>query len=456
MTKQNDTMMRTEKISVLMLKMAIPSIIAQVINILYNIVDRIYIGHIPNASADALTGVGVAFPIVTFISAFSAFVGAGGAPLSAIWQGRGDNKKAEKILGNGVTMLLFFSVALMMVFYVFMKPMLYMFGASDATIGYGVTYVSIYLIGTLFVELALGLNPYIISQGAAKTGMQSVIIGAAVNIALDPVFIFVLNMGVAGAAWATVISQFISAVWVVGFLCGRKAVLKIKLKNLKPDFKIIKRISALGISPFVMRSTESMVSIALNSGMQTFGGDLYVGSITIMQSVIQFLSAPLSGFTQGVQPIISYNFGAGMFERVQKAYRSMIAICFGFSFVVTALIMIFPEFTAGIFTNSADLIALCGQKMPLFISGMLIFGVQMGIQPTFMALGQAKISLFIASLRKLILLIPLAVILPRFFGTTGVYVSEPVSDIISAVTAAMLFFTHIKRILSKDTLDRIK
>ncbi len=451
-----EDIMGTEKISVLMTKMAIPSVIAQVINILYNIVDRIYIGHIPNASADALTGVGVAFPIVTFISAFSAFVGAGGAPLSAIWQGKGDKDKAEKILGNGVTMLIFFTAVLMLVFYAFMKPLLYMFGASDATIGYGVTYISIYLIGTLFVELALGLNPYIISQGAAKTGMVSVIIGAAINIALDPVFIFVFDMGVAGAAVATIISQFVSAVWVVGFLVSKKAVLKIKLKNLKPDFKIMKRISALGVSPFVMRSTESLVSIALNSGMQTYGGDLYVGSITIMQSVMQFFSAPLGGFTQGVQPIISYNFGAGKFDRVKKTYRSMIAICAVFSLVGAALIMVFPQFFAGMFTNSAELIALCGRRMPLFISGMLLFGVQMGIQPTFMALGQAKISLFIAALRKIILLIPLAVILPVFFGTEGVYISEPISDFASAAVAMILFFVNIKKILTKDSLDKIQ
>lgn len=451
-----EDIMGTEKISVLMTKMAIPSVIAQVINILYNIVDRIYIGHIPNASADALTGVGVAFPIVTFISAFCTFVGAGGAPLSAIWQGKGDKERAEKILGNGVTMLIFFTAALMIIFYALMKPLLYMFGASDTTIGYGVTYISIYLVGTLFVELALGLNPYIISQGAAKTGMISVIIGAVINIALDPLFIFVLDMGVAGAALATIISQFVSAVWVVGFLVSKKAILKIKLKNLKPDFKIIKSISALGISPFVMRSTESLVSIVLNSGMQTYGGDLYVGSITIMQSVMQLLSAPLGGFTQGVQPIISYNFGAGKFDRVKRTYRSMILVCLGFSLVGTALVMIVPEFFAGMFTNSKELIALCGQKMPLFISGMLLFGAQMGIQPTFMALGQAKISLFIAALRKIILLVPLAVILPIFFGTNGVYTAEPISDFASATAAVILFFVNIKKILTKESLDKIQ
>lgn len=445
-----------EKLSGLMVKMAVPSVIAQVINILYNIVDRVYIGHIPDASSDALTGVGVVFPIVTFISAFSAFVGSGGAPLSAIWQGKGDHDRAEKILGNGVTLLIFFSAALMIVFSVFAEPLLYLFGASDATVGYGKTYILIYLTGTLFVELALGLNPYIIAQGAAKTGMMSVVIGAVINIVLDPVFIFVFDMGVAGAAVATVISQLVSAAWVVGFLMSKKALLKIRLKNLKPDFSIIKKVSALGVSPFVMRSTESLVGIVLNSGMQRYGGDLYVGSITIMQSILQFFSAPLSGFTQGIQPIISYNFGAGKFDRAKKTYRSMILISGAFSFIGTVIIMAFPRLFAAMFTNSGELIDLCGAKMPLFICGMLLFGLQMGIQPTFMALGQAKISLFIAALRKVILLVPLALILPVFFGYDGIYLAEPISDFTSATVATVLFLVNIKKILTKETLDKIK
>ncbi len=446
----------TEKLSSLMLKMAIPSVVAQLINILYNIVDRIYIGHIPNASSDALTGVGVAFPIVTLISAFSAFVGAGGAPLSSIWQGKGDREKAEKILGNGITMLIAFSFILTMFFYIFMEPLLYMFGASSATIGYSKAYISIYLAGTLFVELSLGLNPYIIAQGAAKTAMLSVVVGAVSNIILDSIFIFVFDMGVAGAAYATIISQFISSVWVVWFLLSKKATLKIRRRHLKPNFGIIKSISLLGISPFVMRSTESLVSISLNSSMQTYGGDIYVGSITIMQSIMQFFSAPLGGFTQGIQPIISYNFGAGKFDRVKRTYKSMILICTLFSLVGTLVIMLFPSFFAGIFTNSPKLIALCDNKMPLFISGMLLFGVQMGIQPTFMALGQAKISLFIATLRKIILLVPLSLILPIFFGTEGIYLAEPISDFTSASVAMLLFFTSIKKILTKETLDKIQ
>lgn len=444
------------KLSSLMLGMAVPSIIAQVINILYNMVDRVYIGHIEGIGADALTGVGVAFPIVVFVSAFSAFVGAGGAPLSAIWQGKGDKERAEKILGNGVTMLFFFSALLMVVFYIFKKPLLYAFGASENTIEYATEYISIYLIGTLFVELSMGLNSYIIAQGEAVTGMLSVLIGAVLNIILDPIFIFCFGLGVKGAAIATVISQFFSAVWVVAFLASNRAVLKIRIKNLRPDIKIMGSIAALGVSPFVMRSTESFVSIVLNSGMQRYGGDLYVGSITIMQSVMQLFSAPLAGFTQGVQPIISFNFGAGNFERVKKVYKSMLAICFGFSFLGALSSIIFPKFYAGFFTTDSALIALVGSKMPIFMAGMLLFGAQQAIQTTFMALGQAKISLFIASLRKIILLIPLALILPKFFGTNGIYTAEPISDVISVLAATTLFLFNIKKILTRDSLEKIK
>ena len=444
------------KLPSLMFAMAMPSIVAQIINILYNMVDRIYIGHIKGIGADALTGVGVAFPIVVFISAFSAFVGAGGAPLSAIFQGKGNHDRAEKILGNGVSMLIFFSAILMIVFYAFKRPLLFAFGTSKNTYSYASDYISIYLIGTLFVELSMGLNTYIIAQGESVTGMLSVLIGAIANIVLDPIFIFVFGLGVRGAAIATVISQFLSALWVVAFLAGRRAVLRIKIQNLKPDLKIIGSIAALGISPFVMRSTESFVSIALNSGMQRYGGDVYVGSITIMQSVMQLFSAPLGGFTQGMQPIISYNFGAGNFARVKKVYKSMITICLTFSFLGTATAIIFPKIYAGFFTTDYKLIELVGQKMPIFMAGMLIFGAQQAIQTTFMALGQAKISLFIATLRKIILLIPLALILPNFFGTTGVYISEPISDIISVLTASVLFLLNIKKILTRDTLDKIK
>ena len=447
--------MATEKIGRLMLGMAVPSIIAQIINILYSIVDRIYIGHIEGVGMEALTGVGVTFPIITLISAFSAFVGAGGAPLAAIWLGKGDKKRAENILGNGVTLLIFFTVILMAFFYALEKPLLYLFGASDATIGYAISYISIYLAGTIFVELALGLNAFIISQGQSGTAMTAVLIGAIVNIVLDPVFIFVFDLGVRGAAYATVISQALSALWTVGFLISKRSSLTIKAESMKPDFSVIGSVMALGISPFIMRATESLISIVLNSGLQRYGGDVYVGSLTIMQSVMQMYSAPLSGFTQGVQPIISYNFGAGNFDRVKKLYRSMIGVSFLFAAGATVLVMFFPGFFAGMFTNDAELIALVEKVMPVFMCGMLVFGLQQGIQPTFLALGQAKISLFIAIFRKVILLIPLALLLPLKFGVMGIYYAEPVSDILSALTATGLFLLNIKKIVSKETLQKI-
>ena len=447
--------MATESIGKLMLSMAIPSVIAQIINILYSIVDRIYIGHIEGVGMEALTGVGVTFPIITLISAFSAFVGVGGAPLASIWLGKGDRKRAETILGNGVTMLAAFTVLLMVVFYAFQRPLLYMFGASDATIDYGVDYISVYLVGTIFVELALGLNTFIISQGQSRIAMMAVLIGAVANIVLDPIFIFVFHMGVKGAARATVISQLLSALWTVGFLVSSRSSLTIKKEALKPDWPVIGRIMALGVSPFIMRATESLISIVLNSGLQRYGGDIYVGSHTIMQSVMQMYAAPIGGFTQGVQPVISYNFGAGNFDRVKKLYRRMIGICFAFSAGATALVIIFPEFFASMFTNDAELITLVGKMMPIFMCGMLVFGLQNGIQPTFLALGQAKISLFIAVFRKVILLVPLALILPLRFGVMGIYYAEPISDILSATVASVLFFTHIKKIVSRETLENI-
>ena len=447
--------MATEGIGRLMLSMAIPSVVAQVINILYNIVDRIYIGHIEGVGMEALTGVGVTFPIITLISAFSAFVGAGGAPLASIWLGKGDRKRAEKILGNGVSLLLLFTIFLMLFFYLFQTPLLYLFGASDATIGYASAYINIYLLGTIFVELALGLNTFIISQGQSKVAMAAVLIGAAANIILDPVFIFGLKMGVRGAAYATVISQALSALWTVGFLVGPKSSLTIRLWALKPELRTIGSVMALGVSPFIMRATESLISIVLNNGLQQYGGDIYVGSLTIMQSVMQMYSAPLGGFTQGVQPIISYNFGAGNFDRVRKLYRWMIGISFGAAAGATLLTMIFPGFFAGMFTNDENLVALVQQVMPLFVCGMLVFGLQQGIQPTFLALGQAKISLFIAIFRKVILLIPLALILPLKFGVMGIYYAEPISDVTSATVATILFLVNIKKIVSKETLQKI-
>lgn len=455
-TMTREERMATDSIGRLMVSMTLPAILAQIINILYSIIDRIYIGHMEGVGANALTGVGVTFCITMFVSAFSAFVSNGAAPLAAIWLGKGDKGHAEKILGNSVSFLVVCTVILMAFFYAFQRPLLYLFGASDATIGYAMDYLSIYLAGTLFVELALGLNAFIICQSQAGTAMLSVLIGAVANIILDPIFIFGFHMGVRGAATATVISQALSAAWVLSFLLGKKTSLKIRKSCMRMEGGILASVFSLGISPFIMTATESFISIVLNHGLQVYGGDMHVGSLTIMQSVMQLFSAPMNGFTQGMVPIISYNYGAKNFARVKQLYGWLIGLCLGFRFLTTMTAMVFPRFYAGFFTNEAELITLTGEVMPVFMAGMLIFGLQNGIQPTFLALGQAKISLFIAVLRKIILLIPLAIILPYFLGVMGVYYAEPVSDVISAVMATALFLLNIRKILSEEALEKIR
>ena len=455
-TMTREERMATQPVGKLMASMTLPAILAQIINILYSIIDRIYIGHMEGVGANALTGVGVTFCITVFISAFSAFISNGAAPLAAIWLGKGDREHAEKILGNSVSFLLICTAALMAFFYAFQRPLLYMFGASDATIGYAVDYLSIYLVGTLFVELALGLNAFIICQSQPRIAMFSVLIGAIANIILDPIFIFGLHMGVKGAAVATVISQGLSAAWVMSFLLGKKSSLKIRRSCMRLEGRILGSVFSLGISPFIMNATESFISIVLNHGLQAYGGDLHVGSLTIMQSIMQLFSAPINGFTQGMTPIVSYNYGARNFDRVKLLYRWMIGMCFGFRMISTATAMLLPRFYAGFFTNETELVALVGEVMPVFMAGMLVFGLQNGIQPTFLALGQAKVSLFIAVLRKIILLIPLAVILPHFMGVMGVYWAEPISDTLSAATASVLFLLNIKKILSEESLAKIQ
>lgn len=455
MQATKDNRLGTENITRLMISLAIPSVLAQIVNVLYNIVDRIYIGRIPGVGAVALTGVGVTFPIITIISAFSGFASGGGAPLAAIALGQGDRKRAERILGNCVSMLLFFTVILMAFFFVFQKPLLYVFGASDNTIGYSSTYISIYLLGTVFVELAVGLNTFISAQGQARTAMFSVLIGAVVNIVLDPIFIFVFHMGVAGAAVATIISQALSAAWVLRFLCSEKSGIRLKKAGMKLDFSLIGQIMALGVSPFVMSATESAITIVMNHGLQVYGGDLYVGSMTILQSVLQLVFVPISGFTNGVQPIISYNFGAGKFDRVKMTIKRMISITFLAAFVYVFFAMLRPGLFARLFTTDEDLIALVKKVLPVYIAGMSVFGVQSGVQSSFLGLGQAKISLCIALLRKVILLIPLALILPRFSGVMGVYYAEPVADILSVLTASTLFLLNIRKILSKEMLAKV-
>jgi len=449
-TKQKqDEKLGTAPIGRLILSMAIPAVIAQVVNVLYNIVDRIYIGHIPEVGATALTGLGICFPILMLISAFSAFIGMGGAPLAAIELGKGNREGAEKILGNGVTVLIFLSIILTILFGIFKLPLLYAFGGSDATVVYAQQYLNIYLCGTIFVQIAMGLNMFITSQGQAKIGMLSVLIGAVINIILDPILIFVCGMGVRGAALATIISQGCSAAWVLRFLLSKKSGIRIRIKYMRPDSKIIGMIAALGVSPFVMQSTESLVNITLNSGLQTYGGDLYVGSMTILASVMQLIATPIQGISQGTQPIISYNFGAGNRERVKKTFRISLAVTLTVTTLCCLMTVLFPTVFARMFTSEQELIQIVGKVLPIYMAGIWIFGIQMACQSAFMGMGQAKISLFLALLRKVILLIPLAIILPKFFGVIGIYYSEPIADITAALTAGTLFFINFEKILDK-------
>ena len=444
--RHSDEQLGTMPVWRLILQMGIPGLIAQLINLLYNLVDRMYIGHIPEVGQLALTGVGLTLPALQIISAFSALVGSGGAPLAAIALGKGDRERAERILGNGFVTLIAFSVSLTALFLFIRKPFLYMVGASDATYPYANDYIVIYLLGTIFVQLTLGLNPFITCQGRSRIAMMSILIGAVINIVLDPLFIFVFDLGVQGAALATVISQAASAVWIVSFLCRDDASLRIRRDRLKIDFRIILGVFALGVSPFIMNSTESLISIVLSSGLSRYGGDLYVGSLTILQSVMQLISIPLGGFNNGVSPIMSYNFGAGKPERVKATFVRLLAIGAGYSALIALAAMIFPQAFARLFTSNAELIALVGRVLPIFIAGMLIFGVQNVCQTTFMALGQAKRSLLIALLRKVVLLAPLAAILPAITNNVmSIYWAEPISDCLSATTCFIVFLLFVKK-----------
>ena len=441
----------------LMLRLALPAVVAQLVNLLYNIVDRIYIGHMPENGDLALTGLGLTFPVILSISAFSALVGSGGAPIAAIFLGKKEEDAAQRILGNGVFLLLVFSVTLTALFYAVKKPLLYLVGASGQTFPFADQYLSIYLLGTVFVLFSLGLNQYISCQGKSRVAMLSVLIGAVCNLILDPIFIFWLDLGIRGAALATVLSQGVSALWVVGFLCSKRSALRIRLPNLRPRKDMIGRICALGISPFIMQITESAISLVLNSGLQTYGGDLYVGSMTILNSVMQIIFALNNGFAGGVQSVISFNYGAGNFDRVKQTFRRMITVTASTGAFFTGLVTLFPAFFAGLFTDNPDLIALTAKVLPIFCAGMWIFGIQTGCQNTFIGLGQAKISLCFALLRKVVLLIPLALILPRVggLGVWGVYLSEPIADVLSATCIGITFLHTYPKILSKEALNRV-
>ena len=453
-SRKSEEALSSAPIGPLMFKLALPAVAAQLINMLYNIVDRIYIGHIPEVGRTALTGLGVTFPILMLISAFTAFAGMGGAPLASIRLGAGDREGAERILGSSATLLLCLSVLLTAGFSVVKEPALMAFGASEATIGYALDYLSIYLLGTVFVQLALGLNAYITAQGQALVAMCSVLIGAVLNILLDPVFIFGFQMGVKGAALATILSQGVSACWVVGFLCSKRSGLRIRRKNMGLDPKVIASIAALGVAPFIMQSTESLVTVVLNSGLQHYGGsmgDLYVGTVTVMQSIMQMVIMPVQGITQGVQPIMSYNFGAKNFQRVRQVFRLLLRTTLTVTVTAFLIVTAFPKPLALIFNDDRELVELVGRVMPIFFGGIWAFGAQMACQSAFMAMGQAKTSLFLALLRKVILLVPLAVILPMITqNVMGIYVAEPVADILASATTLTLFLHKRKTLLPEN------
>ncbi|WP_338597817.1 MATE family efflux transporter [Clostridium baratii] len=449
--KKNGINLGEGKVSSLLFKLALPAIIAQLVNVLYNIVDRIFIGRIPNGEI-AMAGVGVAFPIIMIVSAFSALIGMGGAPIAAIKMGAKDNDEAEKIMSNSFSMLIIIGAILTVVFLVFKEPILYAFGASDKTINYAIDYLTLYLIGTVFVQIALGMNPFVNTQGFAKTGMLTVMIGAVINIVLDPIFIFIFNMGVKGAALATVCGQLVSALWVLKFLFGKTSVLKIRKKYLVPKLNVILPVIALGVSPFIMQGTESLVIIIMNNQLSIYGGDLAIGAMTIMSSIMQIVMLPLMGLSQGAQPIISYNYGAKKIERIKATFKLLLISCLVYTGVMWALLMIVPKMFVLIFNNNPNLVEITSWSIKIYFAGVIMFGAQIACQQTFLALGQAKTSLILALLRKIILLIPLAFILPNFFeeGLKGVLMAEPVADILAAAITVICFIIFYKKKLNID------
>lgn len=451
MKNKKQTDLGSGSVGKLLFQLALPAITAQIVNVLYNMVDRMYIGHIPEIGAAALTGVGVCFPIIMIISAFAALVAMGGAPRASIMLGKGDKEAAEKILGNCTTATFVSGIVLTVVFLIFGRDLLLVFGASENTIQYAVDYIQIYACGTLFVQIALGLNNFITSQGFATISMLSVVIGAVANIILDPIFIFVFNMGVKGAALATILSQALSAFWVLRFLMGKKTILRIKKQYLKIEPKTYLPCLALGMSPFVMQSTESIISVCFNSSLLKYGGDIAVGSMTILSSIMQFSMLPLQGLTQGAQPIISFNYGARKAERVKKAFFLQLIACVVFSGLIWAIAMFVPNLFIGIFTPDPDLTAYTKWAIRIYMAVSIIFGLQIGCQQTFVAIGNAKVSLFLAVLRKIILLIPLIFLLPNFFEdkAMAVFLAEPVADVIAVTTTVCMFTFQFRKTMKE-------
>ena len=431
-----------DRIGGLLFKLALPAILAQVINLLYNLVDRMYIGHIAKVGSVALTGLGVTMPFIMCVSAFAALVSMGGAPRASIMMGRGNREEAERILGNCTSMLVIVAVIVTAVSQIWGTDILMLFGASESTLPYAWAYMQIYSIGTIFVQLALGLNAFINAQGFAKTGMLTVVIGAVCNIILDPVFIFGLHMGVRGAALATIISQGISCVWIVRFLLGRQTTLRIRKENLRIRPKTVGPCIALGVAPFIMQFTESVLNICFNTSLLKYGGDVAVGAMTILSSVMQMSMLPIQGLTQGAQPIIGFNYGAKEMDRVKKTFRLLLLSCVTFTAVIWLICMLLPQAFILIFTDQAELIAFTKWAMRIYMAVSLIFGVQISCQQTFIALGNAKTSVFLALLRKVLLLIPLIYILPAFMEDKlmAVFLAEPVADVIAVTTTSILFY----------------
>lgn len=434
----------TEKVSRLFVKLAVPSVVAQLVNLLYNMVDRIYIGHMENVGRLALTGVGVCMPVILIVSAFAAFVGMGGAPQVSIFMGKKDYDSAERTMGSCFSFLIIISLLLTAVLYIFGERLLMVFGASENTIGYAVDYMNIYILGTIFVQLALGMNMFITCQGFTKISMLSVIIGAVLNIILDPVFIFLFDMGVKGAALATIISQAVSAVWVVGFLISKRSGIRLKKENLRIKSSLLLPCLALGISPFIMQSTESIINICFNASLLKYGDDIAVGAMTVLSTIMQFSMLPLQGMAQGAQPITSYNFGAGNPDRVKQSFKLLLITSLTFSMILWALLMIMPDKFVLMFNSEPELISYGSWAMRIYFAVSGIFGIQIACQQTFIAIGNAKTSLFLAIFRKIILLIPLIYILPHFFENKAmaVYMAEPVADVIAVFTTSILFIRY--------------
>lgn len=448
---QDKSFLGTQPVGKLLVKLAVPTVISQIVNMLYNIIDRVYIGHIPGDGSLALTGMGICMPIILIISAFAALVASGGAPRASICMGKGDDESAEKILGGCFAMQIIISAILTVVLLIWDKPLLLAFGASENTIDFAVEYMNIYAIGTVFVQLTLGMNAFITAQGFANIGMITVSIGAVANIILDPIFIFGFGMGVKGAAVATVISQALSCAWTIAFLTGKKTFLRLKKSNFFGAPKLVLPCVALGLSAFIMQASESIISVCFNSSLLKYGGDVAVGAMTILTSVMQFAMLPLQGIAQGAQPITSYNYGAGNAKRVKKTFRLLLVVCLCYSFLLWGCVMLFPRIFAGMFTTDASLTEFTVHAMRVYFAVMFIFGIQIACQMTFVSIGNAVCSIIVAIMRKFVLLIPLIYILPNFISdkTTAVYTAEPVADIIAVSFTAILFAIQFNKSLKK-------